>query len=284
MPSLNYSITLLSDAEPGSGLATTLVDQLVPRNANGSVVFTATHIKGLMRESLAGICENLNWPDQTITFIFGGHDSQIEQEGFGLAARFNITEATATDVWTQTVTRTSINSRGTAEAGSLRSVESIPKATTFNGSLVITSDVDSLEIDLVKLALLSVKQIGGNRNRGSGQCQVSIEQESRSAGELLRSVHSRVAELKIPDSSSNVHAITTSSNTNSDASSTILRLRFTAISPVCCPDSPARENVILGGFSIPASAVLGAVVSRIASHQPDVAKQVMEQNACRALS
>ena len=49
---IDYTLRLVSDAEPSSGFGTELLNSLVPRDTDGSPLIPASHIKGLMRQAL----------------------------------------------------------------------------------------------------------------------------------------------------------------------------------------------------------------------------------------
>ena len=51
----------------------------------------------------------------------------------------------------------------------------------------------------------------------------------------------------------------------------VLRLVFRWQSPVCCPEIPDKTNVIAANFSIPASAVQGAILTRLNDEAPALA-------------
>ena len=52
MIKLNYTIVLKSDAEISTGFGSSLLDAIAPRNLKGNFVIPASHVKGLLRQSL----------------------------------------------------------------------------------------------------------------------------------------------------------------------------------------------------------------------------------------
>jgi len=290
---LKFAIKLTSDAEMGTGLGSKLVDQFTPRDQHNNLIIPASHIKGLMRESACQLVECLGWDELLITRCFGGHTELLNAAGLGENALFQITTATAlndaatTPVVTHLVTRTAIDSHSkVALAGSLRTVESIPKSTIFQGELACDATLNSVEELLIRLSLLAIHAIGGNRNRGSGQCSVSIEGEDRTTPELLG--------LLVPLMEHYDHSKTSVRSTQSgedmqvdlsnldDQPNVAVTLRFISKTGICCPETPECNNVLKTGFSIPASAVIGAVITRINITNPALASAIYDQQLIRA--
>jgi hypothetical protein len=63
MAEIKFSLHLVSDAEPGSGFGSELINSLVPRNLEGKPIIPASHIKGLMRDHLEKIANDLGKND-----------------------------------------------------------------------------------------------------------------------------------------------------------------------------------------------------------------------------
>ena len=61
MRTITYSVKLSSDAEPGTGLGTESINDLVPRDSNGHAYLPATHLKGLMRQHLSTAFASRGW-------------------------------------------------------------------------------------------------------------------------------------------------------------------------------------------------------------------------------
>ena len=259
MHTIDFTIELKSDAEPGTGTGGDIVNDRVPRNAQRQPIIPATHLKGLMREEL-----------QKIEFLFQETGNSFENltddclgkpgplDGFGNGndgqeACFFISDAKPKDkdhVETSFVSRTAIDSNsGVAKETSLRTTERIPIGTEFHGKLILNVPTKSRKGLAVQLALFSIAAIGGGRNRGCGQCVIH---STTCLGTLFDELCK--AEDKAP--------FRNSLNTDNVAMVT-LQLIFEAESPVCCPETPVRGNVIKSGFVIPASAVQGFILNHL---------------------
>ena len=250
MGQINFTITLTSDAEPASGFGTELIDALLPRDVNGQFILPATHIKGLIRENLENLSDEIV-PLEVISQLFG-----IEGD---TAALFHIDNAVAPENTTiLDITRTRLNAFGVAEQGSLRTSEAVAAGTAFAGSIRTQQNLSDPYEMLLKLGLLSLFAVGGSRNRGAGACFVTLEGESRSPGEVLKTL-------------AKINFDTTPATTAAHEPEVIfvddpvtLKLVFRATSPICVPETPVvKNNVISSGFSISASAVQGAILHRI---------------------
>ncbi|MDY0222422.1 MAG: hypothetical protein RBR67_14910 [Desulfobacterium sp.] len=250
MGKINFTITLTSDGEPGSGFGTELIDSLIPRDIHGRVILPATHLKGLIRENL----ENL--PDevvsvQNIAELFGAEGDT--------GALFHIDNGVASkgaDIID--ITRTKLNKFGLADEGSLRTGEAVACGTCFQGGITTHCRLSKPYEDLLKLGLLSLFAVGGGRNRGAGACFVTLENENRTPGELVRTL----AKIDFDDLPATTPLKDPGMAIVDDQ--VTLKLVFEAQNPVCVPEIPiVKNNMISSGFSIPASAVQGAILHRI---------------------
>lgn len=269
MGRINFTITLKSDGEPASGFGTELMDSLLPRDINDRIILPSTHLKGLIRENL----ENL--PDEIIS-------STAVEELFGIAydkgALFHIENAVAPgDAKVIDITRTKLNQFGTADDGSLRTVEAVACGSEFAGKVTTHRHLSREYEDLIKLGLLSLFAVGGGRNRGAGACFVVLENEQRSPGSLLR----QLAEIDF-DTISPIKCMEEKVPPVRDEQIT-MKLVFKAIDPVCVPETPiVKNNMIRSGFSIPASAVQGAILHRINDISETAATACYESKKFRA--
>lgn len=291
-----YTIRLASDAEPGTGLGGETVNAFAPRNHQGKWVLHASHIKGLMRQALIDLIEALGgdgngaWNAALLDRTFG----QRDERRAGIEAAFRLSDATATSApATRLVTRTSVDDQtGVAKDTSLRTAESIPAGTVFQGELHSQAEEGSTEDLAWRLALLAIPAIGGNRNRGCGLCVAEIREgaagesgkaEQRTPGQLVRALDES---LRADSSKTADRPVTrtaaASARRQFREKSTVLRLRFTAQTPICCPDIPDKTNVIRTGFSIPASAVQGAILTRVDREQPELADELYRCRQFRA--
>ena len=71
-----FTLVLQSDAEPGTGLGTEAVNDLVPRDSNGHAYLPATHLKGLLREHLATIIHVREWDRALLDAVLGAEGVQ----------------------------------------------------------------------------------------------------------------------------------------------------------------------------------------------------------------
>ncbi len=269
MNQLNFTITLTSDGEPASGFGTGLTDALLPRDKKGRIILPASHLKGIIRENLEKFPKNM-FPRQAVSDLFG-------REGTG-NGKFYLNDAVAPEgTATISITRTEINKYGVAKETSLRTSEAVAKGTQFSGVMFPHADLDAPYIDLLKLGLLSLFAVGGNRSRGAGACFVTIDNEKRTPGEVLRDVVGKDFSLPVSEP-------TVSSSSTTSERRILLKLTFSADGPVCVPEIPvtAKNNVIRSGFTIPASAVQGAVLHRISDINKSVADKCFESGNFRA--
>jgi len=127
--------------------------------------------------------------------------------------------------------------------------------------------------------MLSLPAIGGNRTRGSGLVRISIEGETRTPGFLLRDldkIFSAQTEFLSSKPKSNEQVVTLA------VKCCVVELFFKAESPICCPELPDKTNVIATGFTIPASAVQGALLTRLNYLNPKLADELFKHPGFRA--
>ncbi len=287
MPTFNYTIQLTTDAEPGTGLGGELVNDLIPRDHDRAPVIPASHVKGLMRAAFREMANSLGWPEELETRVFGGAALPEDQAAVGAEAAFHIASAHANiDARLLLVTRTAIDAQtGGPEKGSLRTTEAVSVETIFQGQVHTSVTRDSAEDLAWRLALLSIRAIGGSRNRGCGQCITEIQDESRTAGTLVQ----RLADVlqgpswKDDRISDRLHRQSPMARrAQLPENATVLQLDFHATTPICCPEIPDKTNVIATGFSIPASAVQGAILTRLNETDPGLATALFESPVFRA--
>jgi hypothetical protein len=269
---IDFVLTLASDAEPGTGLGSGLVDDFVPRGHDGLPVLRGTHLRGLLRDRLRDIGHKLKRP--------GLDDELLGREGAALTDEGLVSVGDARAIEEQDplfVARTALDEHGTARSGSLRNREAVAVGTRFQGYLQVRAEASAFAVDCLRLSLLSIQAVGGGRTRGAGTCFIDIEGDHRSPGKVFLELVSRT------DKSARSPRTDTATTKTSDALH-LLRLEFIAESPVCCPDIPVLSaiNVIRSGIAIPASAVQGAVLHRLDRLAPDLAKRCFEDPQFRA--
>lgn len=256
MQELTLTITLASDAEPGSGIGAVGLNQCLSRSVDGRPILRASHLKGLMLDALRQISAERSWDEQLAQAVFGAPDRAL--------SRVRLLDAVLVgdDHGVLEVSRTAVDDAGSKGSGSLRKVEAIP----CGKSLQTTVRVDAVAGDAVDLALrlaaLAVPAVGGDRNRGAGACQVSITGEGRGPGELLRELDALVAtgypELANPEPLAKAKTLAPGTEP------VLRRLILIADGPICCPERPVAEgNTIETGIAIPASAVQGMLLTRL---------------------
>lgn len=267
MATLDYTIKLTSDAEPGTGLGGEVVNDWVPRDHRGQSIIPASHVKGLMRAALAEIVAVRGWPTELVASVFGGPDEV--RPGVASAVRLGNAVSKSHSDAKRLVTRTAVSDSGVAEDQTLRTAESLSVGTTFEGRIHSDAEAGSTNDLAWRLSLLSITALGGGRNRGSGACLIELKDESRSPGALLKALDEAVRH-----SSSKPATSATTSNAPLSDKPVVVRLFFQATSPICCPEIPDKTNVIATGFGIPASAVQGVILHRIGATEPGWADEL----------
>lgn len=289
MAEYEYTIRLTSDAEPGTGLGGETVNQFVPKSSDGDWVLYGSHIKGLMRQALRDVIATQSsknhWTPELIYSTFGegddvevGTESQIRVIDAVAAVNGEEHDGPLAGQESKFVTRTAIGSDGVATAATLRTTESVPEGTEFKGKLYSHADVDSPEGLAWRLALVSIPAVGGNRNRGSGTCVGGLVNEDLDKPSVLLAKLDETLQKTAPKRATLVHE----AGKDLPADSVVLRLTFEAIQPLCCPEITDKTNVIQSGFSIPASAVQGAILHRLNRANPELATATFEHAMFRA--
>jgi hypothetical protein len=275
MITLPFEIELMSDGEPGTGLGIETTDQLLPRSAGGRPIIPASHLKGLVREQLMELGQDLGWPMATITSEKPGESATDAQqvptlvkvllgaggktEADGGVVYFSDAEAE------RDAPKLLIHRSGSA-AHSLRITEALPTGMKLGGRLVIDCDLSGAAAAM-QLALHSITSIGSNRNRGSGACVIRWNKETNPNLAVLLA---QVDELARKPEAELLKAMEDSGVESVDPVLEIAgetawyRLTFRAEQPVCCPERPVRTNVIRSGIAIPASAVQGVILTILA--------------------
>lgn len=280
MKTLRYTIKLLSDAEPGTGLGTEIVNDLVPRDQYGRPNLPASHIKGLVRESLTELVLISGWDPEWIDLLLGAQ-GDAALDGTQGAARFS--SARVSDGGTagvQLVTRTAIDPEtGVVLTGSLRTSEYLPVETELCGSVACGASVGPTGELMLRLALCSLPSIGGNRRRGSGRCAIRFDdRRDERPSQLLEQLGQAPSQKP-----AGIDAATASNEMPLGQETVLIELEFVAHDPVCCPEVPlTATNVLRGGFMIPASAVQGALLDRLNAHDVGVATQTFGHSGFRA--
>jgi len=283
MITLDIHIRLVSDAEPGSGFGTEMVNDLVPRDGVGRPVIPGSHLKGLLREALQTMEETLDLPGDLVDCLFGapGDPSSGGRQGvLRVPDAYVIPESVGNGGGVRLIARTALSKWGTVAPGTLRTAEAVAAGVEFRCKASVDAEPGSVLDLAARLAFLSVTAIGGGRTRGAGRCLIQIEGEQRTPGQLLRLLAKRRDEtaglrarpaLSIP-----------SAKKPPASKSVLLRLEFQSYDPVCCPETPVvANNVIRSGIVIPASAVQGALLSLLDRRDPELAAGCLEHDGFR---
>jgi CRISPR/Cas system CSM-associated protein Csm3 (group 7 of RAMP superfamily) len=275
-----YTLTLKSDAEPGTGTGGTIINERVPRNRYGKPIIPATHLKGLIREELLKL-EDL-FPNE-LNDLADECCGKSDENGDGdwtTESCFHISDAVSDEnVTTSFVSRTSIDSDlGKAKTTSLRTTERIAVGNVFTGTLMVNAKEGSRQDLAIRLAMLSIGAVGGNRTRGGGKCVLEFQEQNQPPGNLFK----QFLESKKDEQWQNKHVDFSQTETVSKTETITLRLIFEADSPVCCPEHPVPSNVIKSGFVIPASAVQGLILNRLNQLNEDAATKLFKDENFRA--
>jgi len=277
MTAIQYNIHLTSDAEPGTGFGGELVNDFIPRNAFGHPELPASHVKGLMRNSLVNIARIRRWLPELILEVFG----KSEHERIDEVAAFTLSSVSLTgDERRDLVVRTAVGEFGVAADTSLRTTECIAVGSKFVGDIYPSVEPDSVEDLAWRLALLSVFAVGSNRNRGSGSCYVEIAGETRGPGDLVKTLDAKLQTWE--PRCTHPRSKQATSPIQLTGKPVVLQLVFHAHSPICCPEIPDKSNVMSTGFSIPASAVQGLLLTEINRRQPELADAIFANPLFRA--
>lgn len=281
---LNIELTLLSDACPGTGIGTDLVDNHIPRDENGQPWIPASHLKGLLRQKLMDTGRYRKFQNSDLVDgIFGSpgtSDGEKENDGtesVATVSNLRINSDTK-DTNSRLITKTALNQWGTAKDTSLRTQESLAVGTKLTGKIILRADKGSWQDTALRLSLLSLDAVGGSRNRGAGWCKVTIKGEKRSPGAFLNLLFQDTTEIKLPEKPQPTRKFEPKTT-----NTTWLELTFHASAPICCPTSPvsSANNVIRSGFVIPASAVQGAVLTALNRNHPAMADACFASDSFR---
>lgn len=270
MKKIPFTVKFVSDAELTSGLGSNLVDGLVVRDLDGNPMIPASHIKGLMLQAVKDIPDAVISKDikRAALNFFGKPGAESENSasfsvGCGKILKKNETRLIA---------RTALNEFGTAKKGTLRITEAIAAGTEFKGCVYLNNESPLLEA-AVRYALLSIFEMGGSRSRGAGACLVKISGEDRTPGELFRALQNAKADFV---ENKNVEA------KGDPAKTIVVKISFETENPICVPETPVVGNTIVSGFTIPASAVQGCLLTRIDQLNSDVATMCYHAKNFRA--
>jgi hypothetical protein len=279
MSTIAFTLRLISDGEIGSGLGNETINDIVARDHEGLPVVRGSHLKGLLRAGLDEIVQARGWSPVLGELCFGRGGAGGDD---GAAAMSRLSDARAEAMpGVRTITRTSLGDLGVATGMTLRTTEAVGAGAVFSGMVTVEASAPPAVELAVRLALFSLEAVGGGRTRGSGACVVDVAGEKRGPGDLLRALDAEIrAGLQ---SRPRVGVAPAALAEPADAPAVTLRLVFDATDPVCCPETPVLgNNAIRSGLSIPASAVQGAIITRLASVDPALAHATLLDRRTRA--
>lgn len=272
MSTYGFTITLISDCEAGSGFGSEILNSLFPRNHEGLPYLPASHIKGLMRDNFSQMAEEL-WPDQAeaLCHTLFGREGRAGDDGKSGCFRLSDTQIDHQGASrTLHIARTALNPFGTVHAHSLRTTEALSAGAIFRGRLTVDGDDSDWQTLASQVALLSISVVGGNRTRGAGACLTMIEGCNDSPGALLKKLGTLIDSGSVSVDPHGTQREAVSAELSKET--VLFKLTFKASAPVCCPETPVvANNVIKSGFAIPASAVQGALLTKLDRCHPALA-------------
>lgn len=207
MNTLFFTIKLLSDAVPASGITTSvIIDSDVAADENGLPYIPAKRIKGLLLESLLEVSEITDTKNEgEIRSLFGVIGNAVSHSIHMTDANIQHYETydkwlswaeskymgefqpdRITDVFTSIRRQTKLNN-GIAEDHSLRSSRVLNKDLKFNGVISKNNDFSKKEIALLTLAFSNLRTFGVNRNRGFGRIDCVLSDSDKCPIDLRES-------------------------------------------------------------------------------------------------
>jgi len=187
MQPLNYQIRMLSDWHIGSGLdSATNADALVKKDDFDLPYIPGKTIKGLMKDAVQDMVDVGQASEKALVRIFGKLKKDIDpneketQISFSGSAFFDnaiLLEKACNDIKNnnlssylyRNIASTAIGENGVAQDKSLR-VTQVTTPLSLKGSI---SGLNEDDHELLTKAMLLIRHLGVNRNRGLGRCQFS---------------------------------------------------------------------------------------------------------------
>jgi len=231
-PRYRLTVTLLEDAHFGSGTGAGNTDAYLDRDAQGHPVIRASHLKGVLRETAELYRDLKGCSDKQINALFG---ESANQRSYMVVTSLTVRDKQQSSknpslIWTSTARQ--IGSRCPQE-DSLRVIEHCPAGLIFCGEIELT---DAIYEPLLKKLVQRTDRFGGQRNRGNGLVQCSLE---------------RVDAVDLP--SAKVHGQYTTKQRQ-------LRLILEAIEPLLLPTSGHPGNLLSTEGFIRGQSLQGALV------------------------
>lgn len=185
MNRLKYQIKMLSDWHIGSGLdSATDADALVLKDNENLPYIPGKTIKGLIKDALEDMVELDEASGDALIRIFGKlkmeinpgeQEQQISFPGSAFFSNAKLSETDAKEIKNnnlssflyRNIASTAIGENGIAKDKSLR-VTQVTNPLVLEGSISGLNDEDH---ELLSQAMLLVRRLGVNRNRGLGRCK-----------------------------------------------------------------------------------------------------------------
>lgn len=237
------TMELLSDAIFGNGCSIPGGEDIsVKTDEDGLPYLSGSTWKGLLREETANLLEWQGTPDSAATLaqLFGQTKAWHGVDSPRRIFLSPLTLVEPVEAWRETRVFTSVDpNTGTVAAGSLRIAACIRKGLTFAGTITC-QEQDSA---LIQDALRCIKYVGTSRTRGFGRVRITVE--------AWTPVQEAGAE-PIPGSGAN------------------LSYRLYLKEPLRVTERAASHDTFLGCLGyLPASAVRGYVIHRLAKQSPE---------------
>ena len=310
MIELNFLIELTSDAEISSGKGSDLVDSYIHRDINGVPYIPSSHIKGLMKANLRNIARNLKKEEEwegLIQIVFGKDDDSRDANNYneGIIHYSNAyldtnNDNSIRDNYSCYIYRTAINPKTrVAKSTSLRRNEAVNTGLIFSGRLFVKVQTrDDLFYKTALLSLFSITSIGGNRRRGSGECVIRIVDHSERNKpprlldannflEIIKFISKKMescrtySDLRTRNKERVKNIPNISTYDNPGDSVVWKRIVFKPFDSFCCSEKPIVSNTLSSSFDIPASAVQGAILTKMSEYNRSFATKCFESNLFR---
>ncbi len=206
MNSLSFTIELLADALPASGMATSsVIDTDIATDELGLPYLPAKRLKGLLLESLIEVGETIGYKTE-IDSLFGMVGKSVSQSLFISDAKIENHEdfiewlhwaksiypgefqaESITDTFTNIRKQTRLE-KGIAVNHSLRSSRVLNKGLKFAGTVTKNGGLNQQESAQLALAFSNLRYFGVNRNRGFGFIHCVLFNQNQQPIDLKKSL------------------------------------------------------------------------------------------------
>jgi len=201
----------------GSGEGTALVDADIVFDETGLPYIPSRRIKGLLRKSAMEVCDIKGIGRYYVDSIFGtgNEEGEVSIDNFYLynykdlkealenyflfkGRKFYLTKEAIVEHYTELRERTAIDKDGIAKKGSLRVCRVLRPNIEFCGH-INDSLLNKSEREILSYAIMNLRRIGMQMNRGYGKIEISIkEDETKSAMVEKVKIGSSLDLIKLP--------------------------------------------------------------------------------------